>query len=481
MLAVSPDSSDQPFTLTTPTLAADQAEFPFKVLALTALVGTMAVSSFTAVVGPVVRTLGMQEWHSGLAMTASGVTWTLMARRWGRLSDRVGRRRVLLLGLAVSAGFYLGLAVFLHTCLTFPPAVLWSVVGLVAFRAAIGCFHSALPPTTAAMVAANSSAGKRAAAMAKLGAANSAGMLVGPAVAGWLAIHWLAAPLYMAAVLPAVAWGVVWWKLPAAADAIAPTPTLQTPPLQPLNAARPASADHRSHGGETQTNQPVAGMATGTAGAGAGAAAVASVTAPSWRSRWQASGWWQPDRWLDRRLRLAGTVAWVSMLAISVSQISIGFFAIDRLGVSPEQGAALAGWSLTAVGLGLLVAQTGVMRLTAVASLTWIGAGAALATVGFVLIATAASQPWLLAAHVVAAMGMGMIMPSLQALAADAVEAHELGKASGTIASLQGLGMLIGPLAGTMIYRISPSAPYWTVAAALLVIALWVPFVKRGT
>lgn len=439
MLVASPVSSDQPSTLTTSTLAADQAEFPFKVLALTALVGTMAVSSFTAVVGPVVRTLGMQEWHSGLAMTASGLAWTLMARRWGRLSDRVGRRRVLLLGLAVSAGFYLGMAVFLHVCLTFPPAVLWSVVGLVAFRAAIGCFHSALPPTTAAMVAANSSAGKRAAAMAKLGAANSAGMLVGPAVAGWLAIHWLAAPLYMAAVLPAVAWGVVWWKLPAATDAIAATPA-----LQPVNAVTP-------------------------------------VAARSWRSRWQASRWWQPSRWLDRRLRLAGTVAWVSMLAISVSQISIGFFAIDRLGLSPEQGAALAGWSLTAVGLGLLVAQTGVMRLTAVASLTWIGAGAALATVGFVLIATAASQPWLLAAHVVAAMGMGMIMPSLQALAADAVEAHELGKASGTIASLQGFGMLIGPLAGTMIYRISPSAPYWTVAAALLVIALWVPFVKRGT
>ena len=49
-------------------------------------------------------------------------------------------------------------------------------------------------------------------------------------------------------------------------------------------------------------------------------------------------------------------------------------------------------------------------------------------------------QAWQLpAAYALAAFGMGFVFPSFQALAADAVEAHEQGAAAGTVAAAQGL------------------------------------------
>jgi len=41
-------------------------------LVLAALIGTMAMMSFVAVIGPVVRLLGLSEWHAGLSVTAAG-------------------------------------------------------------------------------------------------------------------------------------------------------------------------------------------------------------------------------------------------------------------------------------------------------------------------------------------------------------------------------------------------------------------------
>ncbi|WP_265285520.1 MFS transporter [Verminephrobacter aporrectodeae] len=72
-----------------------------------------ALMSFVAVVGPLVRTLRLAEWHGGLAVTMAGVLWVISARRWGRLSDVRGRKPVLLcclLGFSLSflalAGYF---------------------------------------------------------------------------------------------------------------------------------------------------------------------------------------------------------------------------------------------------------------------------------------------------------------------------------------------------------------------------------------
>lgn len=65
---------------------------------------TMSMMAFVALIGPIARQLGMATWQAGAAVTVAGVVWVLLARPWGRAADRLGRRRILLLG---SAGFTL--------------------------------------------------------------------------------------------------------------------------------------------------------------------------------------------------------------------------------------------------------------------------------------------------------------------------------------------------------------------------------------
>jgi MFS family permease len=375
-------------------------------LVFAAWVGTMAMMAFVAVIGPVVRLLGLSEWHAGLSVTAAGVLWMLSARRWGALSDRIGRRRVLLIALAAYAVIYIVMAVFVDTALQAPPAVWLSVLVLVGTRALVGLFYAAVPPTAAALVADEAAPGQRAGAMAKLGSANALGMVIGPAAAGWVAFHDLALTLYVAALLPVLALLVIAWRLPSA-----------PPPAAPTNGPRAALA------------------------------------------------------WYDPRLRLPVLAVFAAMISVTIAQVTVGFFAIDRLQLAPAAGARMAGLALTAVGVGLIVAQVLVMTFKTMPPRRWIALGAVISGIGFSSVALV-QAPWqLLATYAVAAFGMGFVFPSFQALAADSVQAHEQGAAAGAVASVQGLGMVIGPMVGTLLYRAAPSAPYLLVGLVLLGLA----------
>lgn len=375
-------------------------------LIFAAWVGTMAMMAFVAVIGPVVRLLGLSEWHAGLSVTAAGVLWMLSARRWGALSDRIGRRRVLLIALAAYAVIYIVMAVFVDTALQAPPAVWLSVLVLVGTRALVGLFYAAVPPTAAALVADEAAPGQRAGAMAKLGSANALGMVIGPAAAGWVAFHDLALTLYVAALLPVLALLVIAWRLPSA-----------PPPAAPASGPRAALA------------------------------------------------------WHDRRLRLPVMAVFAAMISVTIAQVTVGFFAIDRLQLAPAAGARMAGLALTAVGAGLIVAQVLVMTFKTMPPRRWIALGAVISGIGFSSVALV-QAPWqLLATYALAALGMGFVFPSFQALAADSVQAHEQGAAAGAVASVQGLGMVIGPMLGTLLYRAAPSAPYLLVGVVLLGLA----------
>lgn len=376
-------------------------------LVFAALAGTMAMMSFVAVVGPVVRLLGLSEWHAGLSVTAAGVLWMLSARRWGGLSDRIGRKRVLLIALLAYALIYIVMAVFVDTALRSPPALWFSVLALVGTRALVGLFYAAVPPTAAALVADAAPPGERAGVMAKLGSANALGMVIGPAAAGWVAYQNLSLTLYMAALLPLLALAAVAWGLPPA--------------------AAPAAAADR----------PRSTLA-----------------------------------WHDARLRLPVLAVFLAMISVTIAQVTVGFFAIDRLRLSPADGARMAGLALTAVGVGLILAQIGVMKLKGVPPRRWIAVGALISGIGFASVA-AVQAPWqLLATYAVAAVGMGFVFPSFQALAADSVDAHEQGAAAGAVASVQGFGMVIGPMVGTLLYRVAPPLPYLLVGVLLLALSV---------
>jgi MFS transporter, DHA1 family, tetracycline resistance protein len=179
-----------------------------------------------------------------------------------------------------------------------------------------------------------------------------------------------------------------------------------------------------------------------------------------------------PIRLGDARLRRPMAVAFVAMFGVGVAQITVGFFALDRFGLDAAAAARVAGIALTMVGVALVLSQLLVRRLK-LAPQQMIRIGGLVAACGFGSAVWVESVPGLWAAYFVAAAGMGWIFPAFSALAANAVQPHEQGSTAGTIGAAQGLGMVAGPLTGTLVYAAGPAVPYLLVAALLLVMALW--------
>ncbi|MNG02688.1 Major Facilitator Superfamily protein [compost metagenome] len=73
----------------------------------------------------------------------------------------------------------------------------------------------------------------------------------------------------------------------------------------------------------------------------------------------------------------------------------------------------------------------------------------------------------------ISALGMGWLFPAFAALATNAVEPHEQGAAAGSIGVMQGLGIVVGPLAGTLLLGIGSTVPFWVLAVLLAGTALW--------
>jgi MFS family permease len=180
----------------------------------------------------------------------------------------------------------------------------------------------------------------------------------------------------------------------------------------------------------------------------------------------------KPVNLSDPRLRRPLVVAFVAMLCVSIAQITEGFFALDRLKMNPADAAQTAGIALTMVGLALICSQL-VVRKLEWPPLRMIRIGAVVSALGFAgsMFADMAWILWL--CFFVSAAGMGWIFPSFAALAANAVDASEQGATAGSVGAAQGLGVVVGPLAGTLIYAIEPRLPYLVAAALLLLIACW--------
>ena len=118
--------------------------------------------------------IGRASVQVGLLTAIYPLAQLLVAPLWGRLSDSVGRRRLLITGLAGSAVSYL----------LFAAAA--SLPGLYAARALGGLLSSSLFPAAAAYVADSTTGDARGRGMAWLGIASSLGAVVGPALGGTL-------------------------------------------------------------------------------------------------------------------------------------------------------------------------------------------------------------------------------------------------------------------------------------------------------
>ncbi len=149
------------------------------------------------------QSMGATATHLGLLFATYSLMQFLFSPWWGRVSDRLGRRPVLLLGLL---GMALSFALFGLS------RALWM---LFAARVLGGFLSSALLPTAMAYVADSTSYEQRGQGMGLLGAAMGLGMVVGPGLGGFLVLGGNpGVPFFVAAGLTVLVALLAWAALP---------------------------------------------------------------------------------------------------------------------------------------------------------------------------------------------------------------------------------------------------------------------------
>jgi len=172
---------------------------PLGLLFITLFNSILGLSILFPIIGPLARELGLSEFQTGLFSTAYAFMQFLMSPYWGRKSEEVGRKPILLVGiLGFSVSFFLfGLFAQLRFAgLLDVNTTFW----LMLFARLIGgAFSSATLPTAQAYVADITGRADRTAGMAVIGAAFGLGVIVGPGLGGLLAKIHLLAPVYFSA------------------------------------------------------------------------------------------------------------------------------------------------------------------------------------------------------------------------------------------------------------------------------------------
>ncbi len=192
-------------------------ELPLVYARRTLLVSLVSVGmGFTVlfpVLAPLGREIGLSEIQITSIIAASSLTVFLTSPIWGRVSDRWGRKHVMLVGLF---GFTAGTVLFnsvLYAGMIGALTGSFLFVTLVVSRMTHAAMMSATMPAANAYMADITSVANRTKGMGAAGAANNLGSILGPAVAG-LAVFSMLLPLWVMAGVALLNGLFVWRFLP---------------------------------------------------------------------------------------------------------------------------------------------------------------------------------------------------------------------------------------------------------------------------
>ncbi len=366
------------------------------------------------------RATGLADIQVGLIITCSALAFALASPVWGRFSEYLGRRPVLVIGLSGYAG---GTLLF---ALTFEAGLRGWLSGsllllmLVLARVLQALVMAASPPAATAYIADITSAAERTRGMGKIGAAHNFGTIVGPALGGALAMFGLLMPLYAVVLITATMAVVVWYRLP------------ESPWI--LQRQRPA---HRFSVVD---------------------AIRASLAA-----------------YVDRRLIDVLLIGVVMFLCFAMVQQTLGFMYQDRFALTPVQGASAVGVAMMLAAVTSLLAQAVIVQKLRWAPVTLLKVAVPAIGVGSLILLFAPMPAVAAGAIALVGLGLGLGMPGVSSAASLRVGVEEQGAVAGMMSACPALGYILGPVLGTGLYQVAPLAPYVLVCVLVLplAVAVW--------
>ena len=376
-------------------------------VSLIAAAGNMALQSVLPAIG---REFRLSDTLVAGAFAISALMWTVASPFWARLSDTLGRKRVILIGLGgfvVSmTGFGMAATSGLETWLEAGIAFILMVMA----RTVYGVFGSAAPIASQAYVADRTTPEQRTQAMSLLASAQGLGTVIGPALAPFfvLPLVGLAGPMYAFALFGAVVLLIVWRKLPS---------------------------------GEV-------------------------VRIPSRSGRQDDAG---KGLWKDPRVRAYLLYGLLITGAQAVNISVLGFHIIDELaltGVAARDAQPFIGIAMLAGAAATLMVQWGLIPLLKMQPADLMRWGAGLALVGNLMSVASPGYYGVVIGYAVVSMGIGFARPGFTAGSSLSVGPHEQGAIAGLMMSLAGLSFLAPPVIGVALYELSEPAPF--IANALM-------------
>ena len=333
---------------------------------------------------------------------------------WGRVSDRIGRRPVILISVAVSCVGFLafGLA-----------SSLWM---LFAARLLSG-FGNANIAAAQAVIADTTTPENRAKGMGLIGAAFGLGFIIGPAIGGTLGQISLNTPAFVSAGLAAVNWVLAWFLLPETRKA--------------------GSAAHHTH-------LSFAGLREVRGQSNVGRLLTLSLLITG------------AFALMEQVLGLYFERVWVPAAATPALVLA-----------GHKHAAMLTTYAMVAVGVTMTIVQGGLIGPLArrFGEDRLVRAGTVLLVAGLIGVPLAGEIGLFgleFPVMVLLALGSGMTTPSLTSLLSRSADADHQGSVLGMGQSLSSLGRVLGPMTAGTLFELGIRLPF-LIGAALMAVAVW--------
>ncbi|MCW5725784.1 MAG: MFS transporter [Maricaulaceae bacterium] len=372
----------------------------FRLLFLCLMATGIGNSMLFAILPPLARELAVAEVWVGAIYTLSALLFLLSSPVWGALSDRYGRRPLVIFGLisfSVSTLIFAAAAWAGESGLA-PPMI--AILAMALARALFGGFGSATNPAAQAYVADRTSPVERTEALAGLTAAFGLGGVIGPALAAALAGRIGVAPFMIAVAVTVIACAIaVRLTLPENTP-----PRAQARPVNPLQQFAFAG---------------------------------------------------------DARLRPFVAYGCMMWLAQAAALQAIGFYVMDRMELDPAAGLQMAGVALTAGAGAIIFAQLVAIPALKASPRTLMAAGGVLAMLGNLELLIATNYAAIVIGFMLVCFGFGLARSGFTGGASISVSPGEQGRAAGVTTATAGLGFLIAPVTGLWLYQaVDPLAPF---------------------